>query len=152
SFRLRNGEVVAVCYGPTIDTEIVRELFTRVTEAARIVGDVDADCQPRAAEVLAKLPPLRLGRFGNIQEWPEDFEEIEPGHRHISHLYALYPSDQISPRTTPELAAAARATLARRLSHRRCGNRWSRAWIVNFFARLQDGKAVEEHLRFLLGK
>jgi alpha-L-fucosidase 2 len=152
SFRLRNGEVVAVCYGPTIDTEIVRELFTHVTEAARIVGDSDAGFLARAGEVLAKLPPLQLGRFGNIQEWPEDFEEIEPGHRHISHLYALFPSDQIRPSTTPELAAAARATLSRRLSYGGGGTGWSRAWIVNFFARLQDGAAVEEHLRFLLGK
>jgi alpha-L-fucosidase 2 len=152
SFRLRNGEVVAVCYAPTIDTEIVRELFTRVSEAARIVGDGDAAFLARAADVLAKLPPLPLGRFGNIQEWPEDFDEIEPGHRHISHLYALYPSDQIRPSATPELAEAARATLARRLSYGGGGTGWSRAWIVNFFARLQDGPAVHEHLQFLLGK
>ncbi len=152
SFRLRNGEVVAICYGPTIDIEIARELFTRVVEAARIVGDGDASFLARAADVLAKLPPLRLARFGNIQEWPEDFEEIEPGHRHISHLYALYPSDQISPTSTPELAAAARATLERRLSHGGGGTGWSRAWIVSFFARLQDGAAVQEHLQSLLGK
>ena len=152
SFRLRSGEVVAVCYGPTIDTEIVRELFTRVIAAARIVGDGDAAFLARAADALARLPPLRLGRFGNIQEWPEDFEEIEPGHRHVSHLYALFPSDQISPTATPELAAAARATLARRLSHGGGGTGWSRAWIVNFFARLRDGAAVQEHLQALLGK
>jgi alpha-L-fucosidase 2 len=152
SFRLRDGEVVAVCYGPTIDTEIVRELFTHVIEAARIVGDADARFLARAGDVLAKLPPLQLGRFGNIREWPEDFDEIEPGHRHISHLYALFPSDQIRPSTTPELAAAARATLSRRLSHGGGGTGWSRAWIVNFFARLQDGAAVEENLKFLLGK
>ena len=152
SFRLQNGEVVAVCYGPTIDIEITRELFTRVAEAGRIVGDGDAAFLARAADVLAKLPPLRLGRFGNIQEWPEDFEEIEPGHRHISHLYALFPSDQIRVGATPELAAAARATLARRLSYGGGGTGWSRAWIVNFFARLQDGAAVQEHLQSLLGK
>jgi len=130
----------------------VRELFTHVGEAARIVGDGDAAFLARAADVLGNLPPLQLGRFGNIREWPEDFEEIEPGHRHISHLYALFPSDQIRPSTTPDLAAAARATLSRRLSYGGGGTGWSRAWIINFFARLQDGAAVEENLKFLLAK
>src|SRR5262249_56602194 len=116
--------------------------FTRVGEAARIVGDSDAAFLARAADVLAKLPPLRLGRFGNIQEWPEDFEEIEPGHRHISHLYALYPADQIRPSPTPELAAAPRATLARRLSYGGGGTGWGPARIVHLFARLQDRAAV----------
>jgi len=149
--------VTAVCYAPAIDTEIVRELFTRVVEAARLLGAAAdaataADFIPRVVAALAKLPPLQIGRLGNIQEWPEDFEEVDPGHRHISHLYALYPGDQISVGATPALAAAARATLARRLSHGGGGTGWSRAWIVSFYARLLDGDRVQEHLQALLGK
>jgi alpha-L-fucosidase 2 len=154
SFRLLSGEVTAVCYAPTIDAEIIRELFTRTAQAARLLGEADTDAAflLRLVEAHGQLPPFQIGRHGNIQEWAEDFEEIEPGHRHVSHLYALYPSDQISVTTTPALAAAARATLARRLAHGGAGTGWSRAWIVNFFARLQDGPAVHEHLQALLAR
>src|SRR5947208_1754630 len=95
-----------------------------------------ADCGPPAAHGCA----APYGKHGQIMEWAEDYDEPEPGHRHISHLYALHPSDQISPSRTPELAGAARATLDRRLANGGGHTGWSRAWIINFWARLGDGE------------
>ena len=90
--------------------------------------------------------------MGTIQEWLEDYEEWEPGHRHISQLYGLFPGEEIDPDATPELARAARETLRRRLSHGGGHTGWSRAWIVNFYARLRDGAEAEHHLYALLRK
>ena len=87
-----------------------------------------------------------------MQEWLEDFEEPEPGHRHISHLFALHPGDQITLRGTPELAEAARTTLERRLAHGGGHTGWSRAWIINFWARLEDGDTAHENLQALLAQ
>ncbi|WP_347835550.1 glycoside hydrolase family 95-like protein [Gracilibacillus sp. JCM 18860] len=85
------------------------------------------------------MPKIQIGKHGQIQEWLEDYEEAEPGHRHISHLFALHPSNQISPITTPELANAAVVTLNRRLKHGGGHTGWSRAWIINMWARLFRG-------------
>ena len=87
-----------------------------------------------------RLPPPTIGKHGQIQEWSEDYDEPEPGHRHISQLFALHPSDQITVRGTPALAQAARATIERRLAHGGGHTGWSRAWIINFWARLEDGE------------
>ena len=92
---------------------------------------------------------VKLAKNGTIQEWMEDYEEEEPGHRHISHLYALHPSNQISP-ATPELFEAARKTLERRLSFGGGQTGWSRAWMINFFARLNDGNGCLHHINELL--
>jgi alpha-L-fucosidase 2 len=151
SFRLPDGQSAAVCYGPTIDVAITRELFANTIRAARILN-VDGDFVAALDEARAKLPPFRIGRFGGIQEWFEDFAETEPGHRHVSHLYALYPSNQISGETTPELAHAARVTLQRRLAAGGAATGWSRAWLINFWARLGDGDQVHEHLQILLAR
>ena len=102
------------------------------------------------ASARAKLPPLKIGRFGQLQEWREDYDERDPGHRHISHLFALHPGNQITPRGTPELARAARVTLERRLAAGGGGTGWSRAWIVNFWARLEEGDRAHENLVALL--
>ena len=83
-------------------------------------------------------------------EWAEDYDEVEPGHRHISQLYALYPSNMITPEETPELATAAKATLERRLAHGGGHTGWSRAWIINMWARLCEGEKVEENIQALL--
>ncbi len=98
----------------------------------------------------SKLPPLKIGRFGQLQEWREDYDERDPGHRHISHLFALHPANQITPRGTPDLARAARVTLERRLAAGGGGTGWSRAWIVNFWARLEEGDKAHENLVALL--
>ena len=99
-----------------------------------------------------KLPPLKIGKHGQIQEWLEDYDEQDPGHRHISQLFALSPGNQITPRGTPELARAARATLDRRLANGGGHTGWSRAWIINFWARLEDAPKAHENVVALLAK
>ncbi|MDM1296158.1 glycoside hydrolase family 95 protein [Sphingobacterium sp. N143] len=139
-------ERVYVCMGPTMDVQIIHELFTNILAAAEILGIRDQHTT-RIKETLSKLPPMQVSPKGYLQEWLEDYQEVEPKHRHVSHLYGLYPSNQISPSTTPDLAAAARATLNRRGDE---GTGWSRAWKINFWARLQDGNRAYKLLKSLL--
>jgi alpha-L-fucosidase 2 len=100
----------------------------------------------------ARLAPLRAGKHGQLQEWIEDFDEPEPGHRHMSHLYGLHPGAEITVRGTPDLARAARVSLDRRLAAGGGHTGWSRAWVVNFLARLEDGAGAHANLRALLSK
>ncbi len=140
-YRAPDGAAVKLCMGPAMDTQIVHALFTRVIEAGRLLG-VDAEFVRRvAARARERLPPMKIGRHGQLQEWLEDYEEPDPGHRHISHLFALHPDDQITLRGTPELARAARVSLERRLRAGSGHTGWSRAWIINFWARLEEGDA-----------
>ena len=139
-------EPVYVCVGPTMDTQIVRELFTNVLAAAKILN-VEDETTAKIHASLPHLPPMQISPNGYLQEWLEDYEEAEPRHRHVSHLYGLHPSNQISPNSTPELAAAARETLNRRGDE---GTGWSRAWKVNFWARLHDGNRAYKLLKSLL--
>jgi alpha-L-fucosidase 2 len=148
-YRLADGRTAALTMGPFMDTEIAHALFTRVIAASRILG-VDDELRTRVASARDRLVPLRIGRHGQLQEWLEDYEEREPGHRHISHLFALHPGNQITPRGTPELARAARVTLERRLAAGGGGTGWSRAWIVNFWTRLEEGELAHENLVALL--
>jgi alpha-L-fucosidase 2 len=107
-------------------------------------------CLPRSWEARAKLPEYQIGRYGQLQEWSKDFEEATPGQRHMSHLYTLFPGDQITPRKTPELAKAARVSLERRLAAGGAYTGWSRAWAITCWARLQDGSKAWESLSMLL--
>lgn len=146
-FRLPNGREASVAMGPTIDNQIVRDLFSQVIAAAAILGR-DVGLVDSLQQGLAQLPPpVQVGRDGRVMEWLEEYEEIEPQHRHVSHLYGLYPTAFISPHTTPEWAAAARKTLEVRGDG---GTGWSRAWKILFWARLQDGDHALEILRQLL--
>ena len=112
---------------------------------------MDAPLRTRLEGALARLPPLQISAAtGRLQEWIEDYKEVEPGHRHMSHLYGVYPGRGITPRGTPDLAAAARRSLDDRLSHKGGQTGWSRAWIINFFARLEDGDRARENLVALL--
>src|SRR6185503_10538824 len=112
--------------GPFMDTEIAYALFSRVISATEILG-VDPEFRARVQAARSKLPALKIGRHGQLQEWLEDYDERDPGHRHISHLFALHPGSQITVRGTPELAAAARRTLERRLENGGGHTGWSRA-------------------------
>jgi alpha-L-fucosidase 2 len=145
-----DGKPVNVCAGPTMDISIIRELFAFAAEAADVLG-IDADFAEEIRKTAAQLPPLRIGKYGQIMEWSEEFEEAEPGHRHMSHLYGLYPGDEIKP-STPEFFSAARTTIERRLAHGGGHTGWSRAWIISFFARLRDGNAARENVVALLEK
>ncbi|MCC6143123.1 MAG: glycoside hydrolase N-terminal domain-containing protein [Candidatus Hydrogenedentes bacterium] len=150
-FRTADGQQASLCMGPTMDHEIVWDLFTNCIEASKILGEDEAfRAQLEAAR--ARLAPLQIGKHGQLQEWLEDFDEVEPGHRHVSHLYALHPGHQISLRETPKLAEATRVTLERRLSNGGGHTGWSRAWIINFYARLGDGNVAHENLVALLQK
>jgi alpha-L-fucosidase 2 len=146
----RTGKPESLTYAATIDIEIARALFEYCIRSAGILG-VDAEFAARLKELEKRLPPLQIGRFGNIQEWIKDYAEAEPGHRHMSHLLGLYPLAQVTPET-PELFEAARRTIARRLEHGGGQTGWSRAWIVNFFARLLDGERAHQNLLALLRK
>lgn len=149
SYMTASGTQGALCIGPSMDSQIIYELFTAVIEAADIL-DIDREHSLKLREMRDKLPKPEIGKYGQIKEWAEDYDEVEPGHRHVSQLFALYPADIISLRNTPELAAAARATLERRLSYGGGHTGWSRAWIINFWARLADAQKVEENVRALL--
>ncbi len=147
AFFLPGGnEPVFVCMGPTMDAQLVRELFTNIISASEILGISDETTQ-QISQALPFLPPTQISAEGYLQEWLEDYKEAEPQHRHVSHLYGLYPSNQISPYSTPEIADAARETLNRRGD---TGTGWSRAWKINFWARLQDGNRAYKLLKSLL--
>ncbi|GHU64186.1 hypothetical protein FACS1894123_08450 [Bacteroidia bacterium] len=126
---------VSICMGSTMDNQIVRELFTNTATAASLLN-TDKDLQERLLRTTAQLPPSRIGSDGRLMEWLEEYEETDPQHRHVSHLYGLHPSNQITPEGTPDLAQAARETLKKRGDG---GTGWSRAWKINFWARLGDG-------------
>jgi alpha-L-fucosidase 2 len=150
-YRLPDGTIASVCMGPFMDTEIAHALFTRVIAASTIL-QTDEAFRQRVAAARDGLPALQIGRGGQLQEWLEDYEEEDPGHRHISHLFALHPGNQITPRGTPALARAARLTLERRLAAGGGGTGWSRAWIINFWARLEEGNLAHDNLVALLAK
>jgi alpha-L-fucosidase 2 len=150
-YYTKDHQRASLCMSPTMDIEIDTALFKRVIEASRILG-VDADLRDKLTEALSKLPPLQIGRYGQLQEWLEDYEEVEPGHRHVSHLFALYPSSEITVQNTPDLAKAARISLERRLANGGGATGWSRAWVTNLWARLKDGTQAGTNLQILLAK
>ena len=148
-YRLPDGSDHSLTMGPTMDIEIVRELFTRTLDAGRILGE-DPGFLKQVMEATDKLPSFAVGKHGQLQEWQQDYDEPEPGHRHISPLWALFPGTQISPEQTPELAKAARVLLERRLSYGGGQTGWSRAWVVNFWDRLHDGKQAYDSLQVMI--
>ncbi|MBI4906714.1 MAG: glycoside hydrolase family 95 protein [Acidobacteria bacterium] len=150
-YRLPSGEKAVLCMGPTMDTEILRALFERLIQASETLG-IDKQFRQELTAARDKLAPLKIGKHGQIQEWVEDYDEVEPGHRHISHLFALFPGDRIRPHATPDLARAARVTLDRRLANGGGHTGWSRAWIITFWTRLGDAGLAYENLNALLSK
>jgi len=134
----------------TIDIQIIHELFNACIKASEILGQ-DPDFAGQLKETLARLPAVKVGRDSTIQEWIEDYQEAEPGHRHMSHLFGLHPGTQITPDTPVHFKAAAR-TIEKRLAHGGGHTGWSRAWIINFYARLLDGEAAYQHVLALLRK
>ena len=150
-YRLPNGQVGILSMGPSMDHQIITGLFTQVIRAGEILG-LDEPFRARLSEVRKKIPGPAIGKHGQIQEWAEDYDEPDPGHRHISQLFALHPGDQITMSGTPELARAARATIERRLANGGGHTGWSRAWIINFWARLHDGEQAHQNFQALLAK
>jgi alpha-L-fucosidase 2 len=150
-FLTRDGQKVSLNMGPTMDQMIIWDLFSYTIEASKII-DRDAAFRKKLEKSLENLSPVRIGSDGRLMEWTEEFEEAEPGHRHISHLYGLHPGNQITKQKNPEYLEAARKTIDYRLAHGGGHTGWSRAWIINFFARLQDGEAAYENILALLRK
>ena len=137
---------VSICMGPTMDTQLVSELWNNVIEAANVLELEDEDIV-KLQEALQKLPPMQIDSTGRLMEWLQEYEEVEPHHRHVSHLFGLYPGTSISPEKTPELLEAAKKSLDVRGDE---GTGWSRAWKINFHARLLDGNRAWKVLRGLL--
>jgi alpha-L-fucosidase 2 len=148
-FQGPDGQAHAVSAGCTMDIAMIREIFANTRMAADILG-VDADFAAKLKDLTTQLPAYRIGAHGQLQEWEQDFTEHEPGHRHISHLYPLAPGNQITPRGTPELARAARVSMERRLAADGGATGWARAWIIQVFARLEDGDRALENFNALL--
>ncbi len=150
-FLTKDGQKASMNMGPTMDQMIIWDLLSYTVEASEII-ERDAPFRKRMEETLENLSPVRIGNDGRLMEWTEEFQEAEPGHRHISHLYGLHPGNQITKQKNPDFLEAARKTIDYRLSHGGGHTGWSRAWIINFFARLQDGEAAYENILTLLRK
>jgi alpha-L-fucosidase 2 len=151
-YRLPSGEEGALCMGPTMDSQIARAVFAACIAAGGKLG-VDAAWLVEIAAIAQRLPPDRVGSQGQLLEWMEEYIEAEPGHRHISHLFALHPGAAITPQGTPALAKAAAVTLERRLQQivgRNTG--WSTAWIINCWARLGEGERAWDGIREFLSQ
>ena len=138
----------SVCAGPAMDRQILRDLFDRTADAATVLGK-DAGFAATLRQTRAALAPDRIGKAGQLQEWLEDWDEAAPeqDHRHVSHLYALYPGQQIDPDETPDLAQAAQVSLNRRGDE---STGWATAWRIALWARLRDGARAHKILRSLL--
>ncbi|MBP5606394.1 MAG: glycoside hydrolase family 95 protein, partial [Ruminiclostridium sp.] len=140
-YRLPDGEEGNLCAGASMDSQILRELLTELLR----YGRPDEDEKARYEDMLARLPEITTAENGTIMEWAEPYEETDPGHRHISHLFALFPGSQITA-DDKALTEAAKKTLERRLSHGGGHTGWSRAWIINMWARLGEGERAWEDI------
>ena len=150
-FITESGETGQLCMGPAMEQQLIWDSFQNYLEATRILG-ID---EPTIAEVKSALPRIlgpQIGSDGRLMEWSEEFKEAEPGHRHVSHLFALHPGRQISRITTPDLAEAARKSLLTRLAQGGGHTGWSRAWMISFWARLGDGEKAGENVDALIAK
>ncbi len=149
TYVLPNGESGTLCIGPAMDSQILYELLSACASSAEELG-IDDDKRAKWLAMRDRLPQPSIGKHGQLLEWMEDYEEAEPGHRHISHLFALHPGTRFNVRSTPEWTAASRVTLERRLANGGGHTGWSRAWIINFWARLEDGEKAYENIQALL--
>lgn len=145
-FIAEDGKAYSVSVATTMDMSLINDLFTNTIEAAEILG-TDEDLRSKMEEAQKRLSPLKIGKKGNLQEWMYDYEDADPHHRHVSHLWGLHPGRQILPFESPELANACKRTLELRGDD---GTGWSLAWKINFWARLLDGDHSYKLLRNLL--
>jgi alpha-L-fucosidase 2 len=151
TFVAADGTHSMFTYGATMDLSLIAQLIEDCLDAMKLLDLDDPALAARLRTVRERLAPVKVSpRLGNVQEWIEDYEECEPGHRHISSLIGLHPLTQITRGRTPELFAAARATITRRLAHGGGHTGWSKAWLINFLARLGDGAAAHAHILGLL--
>ncbi|WP_350340510.1 glycosyl hydrolase family 95 catalytic domain-containing protein [Paenibacillus hexagrammi] len=152
-FLAPDGQKSSVTQGATMDLVLFKSLFIHCLEALRILREEDGELGfiKELENALRRMSPFRIGKYGQLQEWKDDFEEFEPGHRHIAHLVALHPLDLITQHDHPELADACRRTLERRIEHGGAHTGWSCAWMISFWARLGEPEEASRFLNELLG-
>lgn len=150
-FLTSSGEPCSTSAASTMDMTLIRELFQHCIVSAKLL-DTDPDWAHQLEAAIERLYPFHIGRHGQLQEWYRDYEEHEPGHRHVSHLYGLYPGHEINRYQTPELVEGARISLERRIQHGGGHTGWSCAWLINLYARLLDGETAHEFVSTLLAR
>lgn len=146
SFYMDDGRVASVCMGSTMDVQILTELFDALIQSTEIL-QYDQAFADSLSRVKKRFPPMQVSENGYLMEWLKDYREVEPQHRHVSHLFGLYPGTTITSRKTPELLEACKETLRRRGDE---STGWSRAWKINFWARLGEGDHAYQLLKNLL--
>ena len=146
SFYLPDGKIASVCMGPTMDIQIITELYQNVIASAKLLN-IDKEFCDTLKNALTKFPPMQISENGYLQEWLQDYGEPEIHHRHVSHLFGLHPGRLITKSKTPDLYEACKVSLERRGDD---GTGWSRAWKINFWARLHDGERAYKLLKNLL--
>ena len=151
SFIAPDGKRCNLSMGPSMDQQIIWETFTNCLEAAEILG-IENDFTKQVKSTRQRLAIPKIGSDGRLMEWTEEFKEAEPGHRHMSHIFALHPGRQYNMTDTPEMVAACRKSIEHRLANGGGHTGWSRAWIINFWARLHDGEKAHENVVALLQK
>jgi alpha-L-fucosidase 2 len=148
-FVAPDGKKVNLSMGCSMDQEIIWDVFSNTLEAADVLGIKD-EFTEKVRTALGKLALPKIGADGRLMEWSEAFEEAEPGHRHMSHLFGVHPGRQFNLHNAPEMLAAARKTIEYRLAHGGGHTGWSRAWIINFWARFRDGEQAHSNVVALL--
>jgi len=143
------ADPVSLGVAATMDLLLIRETLEHCLRASEILG-CDAERREQWQAILDDLPPFQIGLYGQLQEWLEDFDEVEPGHRHVSHLYGVFPGEEMTPERLPEFYQAARVSLERRLAHGGGHTGWSRAWTAVLWARFLEGRLAYEHLVHLV--
>jgi alpha-L-fucosidase 2 len=148
-FRAPDGKSAQTSAGCTMDLALIRELLANCMEASKVLG-IDAEFRGELAQKKGRMISYQIGKHGQLQEWSKDFDEPEPGHRHMAHLYPLHPGSEFTARKMPEFWKASRVPLERRIAAGGGQTGWSRAWAINFWARLLDGEKAHESLCRLL--
>ena len=151
SFVAPDGSQASLSMGPAMDQQIIWDLFSNILEAAQVLA-IDNAFVDEVRKARDQLAGPSIGSDGRLMEWQHEWEEPEPGHRHFSHLFAVYPGRQITLRGTPEWAAAARKSIDYRLEHGGAHSGWSRAWVINLFARFGDAETAYQHQQLLLAR
>ncbi|MDZ7373999.1 MAG: glycoside hydrolase family 95 protein [candidate division KSB1 bacterium] len=146
AFRTPDGQEAAVSMASTMDMSIIRELFEKCVEASELLG-VDRKLRQRLRQALGRLYPFRIGQWGQLQEWYQDWDDPNEHHRHVSHLFGVFPGDLITPEKTPALMEAARRSLVLRGDE---GTGWSLAWKINLWARFRDGEHALQVVRRMI--
>lgn len=151
TYIMKNGKTGRLCMSSTMDTAILRDILIQFLESERILGK-QSELGEQAVRILEKLPGFGVGRHGQLMEWREDYDEWEIGHRHFSHLYPIFPSNQINEYENAELLEAGKKVLERRMQHGGGHTGWSCAWLINLYARFGDGDSAVRYIHDLLGK